>query len=197
MFIVGSDHSEASLSCYRLTENTALESIKIVSDCGSTSSDMYRSIFANLFESICSPHLWMVGLDLESVVGEVEDFPWDVVNGLAKGSPYVLRRVEVDLLLRVVVHLEWGLSIPLDPDEYESYFYQVRSALPDLDKILITRIGVRQSSNLYPYIFNSLKRIDLMSWYETQMELNDRNTINIFSSRILICKKYESTTPKP
>jgi hypothetical protein len=91
----------------------------------------------------------MVSLNIRSLAGEVEDFPWEIVNGLVKGSPYVLRIVQIHLLLRVETHPQWGITSFLDLDSYESYFRQVRSALPDLDKILITCIAVRQSSHLF------------------------------------------------
>jgi hypothetical protein len=83
-----------------------------------------------------------------SVAGEVEHFPWGVVNSLTKVSPYMLQRVEIALQLRVETSINWGISSPLAPDEYESYFRQVRLALPDLDHKVITSIGVRHSSRL-------------------------------------------------
>jgi len=144
--IVGGNISEVSPSCYRLTENTALESIQIVGAWESTYSDAYRSIIANMFESISSPRLWTVSLNFRSVAGEVEHFPWNVVNGLAKGSPYVLRRVEIALLL-LVWNPQWGMSL-LDIDGYGSYLRQVHSALPDLHKILTIGVAVRHSSYL-------------------------------------------------
>jgi hypothetical protein len=93
----------------------------------------------------------MASLNLSCATKQVEQFPWDVVNGLAKGLPYVLRRVEANLLLQVEMRVPrcGTMYSPLDPDEYESYFRRVRSALPDLDKILITSVVVCHSSHLF------------------------------------------------
>jgi len=90
-----------------------------------------------------------VSVYLRSVAGEVEHFPWGVVNNLMKVSPFMLRRVGVALQMWVETDLLWGAiaTSPLAPDEYESYFRQVRSALPELDKKVITSIAVRHSSH--------------------------------------------------
>jgi len=88
-----------------------------------------------------------VRLNLRSVAGEVEHFPWGVVNNLMKVSPLTLRRVEIALQLWIETDLLWDATPPLAPDEYESYFRQVRSALPELDKKVITSIAVRHSSH--------------------------------------------------
>ena len=85
-----------------------------------------------------------------SLVEEVEHFPWGVVNGLTKVSPYTLQKVEVALLLRAETDDGWGGTTLLrSPSEYESYFCQVRLALPELDKKLITSIAVRHPSQLF------------------------------------------------
>jgi hypothetical protein len=88
------------------------------------------------------------------MVGEVEYFPWSVVNSLVKVSPYMLQRVEIALQLRIEVYPNWDVSFPLAgpplaPSEYDSYFCQVRSALPELDQNVITRVAVRCSSHLF------------------------------------------------
>jgi hypothetical protein len=101
---------------------------------------MYRSTITNLIGSICSPHLRSVSVNLRSVVGEVEHFPWDVVNSLTKVSPYMLHRVEIALQLWMETNNDWRVFIPLAPGAYKSYFCQVRSALPNLDKKLFTSI---------------------------------------------------------
>jgi len=78
---------------------------------------------------------------LESVVGEMEHFPLEVVNNLMKASPHTLQSVEVALwLLRESDHY-WGITTPLSPGEYEDYFHQVRSALSGLDKKVIMSIA--------------------------------------------------------
>jgi hypothetical protein len=115
---------------------------------------MYRSIISNLIGSICSPHLRSVSVNLRSMVGEVEHFPWGVVNSLEKVSPYMLQRVEIALQLRMEAYPDWDISYPLAsyplaPDEYESAFGQVHSALPELEKILIISIGVRHLFRLF------------------------------------------------
>jgi hypothetical protein len=107
---------------------------------------MYRSVISNLIGSICSPHLRSVSINLRNVVGEVEHFPWGVVNSLTKVSPYMLQRVEILLYLRTLLYI----SFPLHPREYESSFHQVRSALPDLDQKVITIIAKRHPS-YYPF----------------------------------------------
>ena len=146
---MGGDISEASASCYRLTENSTLESIEVISAWESTHRDMYKSIFSNLIGSICSPRLQGVSVKLVCLSGEVEHFPWSVVNSLTKASPHMLQKVEIALLLRVETDSEWGITSPLSPCEYENYFRQVRSALPDLDKRLIMGIAVRHPSPLF------------------------------------------------
>ena len=140
------DIEEASPSCYRLTENIALESIEIIGIWESTYRDTYISIITNLIGSICSPRLRSVSVNLRSMVEEVEHFPWGVVNGLAKVSPYVLQRVGIALHLRIEEHPDGSTYIPLAPGGYDGYFRQVRSALPEIDKIVITSIAVRHSS---------------------------------------------------
>ena len=75
---------------------------------------------------------------LGSLVGEVEHFPWVVVNDLVKASPHMLQSVEVALELLHEAARNW-MEIPLSAGEYEGYFHQVRSALPGLDKKLIMR----------------------------------------------------------
>ena len=108
---------------------------------------MYKSLINNLIGSICSPHLQRVSVNLETIVEEVEHFPWGTLNDLAKVSPYMLQRVEVGLRL-VEVHPVLGITLPLSPSEYEGYFRQVCSALPGLDKRVITRIAVRHPESL-------------------------------------------------
>jgi hypothetical protein len=110
---------------------------------------MYRSTITNLVGSICSPHLRSVSVNLRSVVGEVKHFPWGVMNSLTKVSPYMLHRVEIALQLWRVTDTYSGLYSLLAPRAYESHFCQVRSALPDLDKKLITSITRRDSSPVY------------------------------------------------
>jgi len=102
---------------------------------------MYRSVIANLIGSICSPHLRSVSVILSSMVGEVEHFPWDVMNGLTKVSPYMLQWVKIALQLRVETDPDWGITALLSSSDYEDYFRQVRSALPGLDKKVITNIA--------------------------------------------------------
>jgi len=88
---------------------------------------------------------------LVSVVEEVEHFPWGVMNNLTKVSPHMLQKVEVALRLLVKTDSDWGITFPLSPREYETYFRQVRSALPELDKnqkVTMT-IAVRCSSQLF------------------------------------------------
>jgi hypothetical protein len=83
------------------------------------------------------------------MVGEVEHFPWGIMNSLTKVSPYMLQRVEIALQLRIETNPDWGFPSPLAPGEYESYFRQFRSALPELDKIVITGIAERHSSHVF------------------------------------------------
>ena len=181
--IVGRDISEASASRYRLTENTALESIEVISIWESTQRDIYRSAISNLIGSICSPHLQNVSVKLVCLSGEVEHFPWSVVNSLTKVSPHRLQKVEVALQLRVETNNYWGITSPLylhSPREYESYFRHVRLALLDLDKKLIMSIVVRHPSQLFtkPTSLCSTRssRIFLMHWYVTQMECDNNGT---------------------
>jgi len=75
---------------------------------------------------------------LGSEVGEVEHFPWEVVNNLVKASPHMLQSVEVALRL---LQDTYGDLVPTPPGEYEGYFHQFRSALPGLDKKLIMSIA--------------------------------------------------------
>ena len=83
------------------------------------------------------------------LVGDLEHFPWGIVNSLNKVSPYVLQKVEIVLQLRVEPYAGWGISSLLSPNEYESYFRRVRSVLPELDKKVIMRIAVRHSSRVF------------------------------------------------
>ena len=101
---------------------------------------MVRSVIINLIGSICSPHLRSVNLTVVSMVEEVEHFPWEVVNNLTKTSPHMLQRVDVALQLLETV-LVWGGNRKLSPDEYEAYFRQVRSALPELDNKMILSVA--------------------------------------------------------
>ena len=122
-----------------------------------------------------------MSVNLRSVAGEVEHFPWGVVNNLTKVSPFMLRRVGIALLLQIETDPLWGISSPLAPGEYESYFRQVRSALPEIDEIVITSIAVRHSSHLFANLtYGRLAqcRIFLMRGYVTQTRLNDKDTIN-------------------
>ena len=83
-----------------------------------------------------------------SLVEEVEHFPWGVVNGLTKVSPYTLKKVEIALKLWVQANAGSSTILVLSRNEYKSYFRQVRSALPELDKKLVMSIAVRHSSRL-------------------------------------------------
>jgi hypothetical protein len=76
-----------------------------------------------------------------SLVEELEHFPWGVVNNLIKVSPHMLQRVELALRMLVWTDRAWNMTSPLSCADYEGYFHQVRSALPELDKILTTRIA--------------------------------------------------------
>ena len=109
---------------------------------------MYKSVIKNLIGSICSPHLRSVSVNLETMVWEMEHFPWGTVNDLAKVSPYMLQRVEVGLRLLVETYPVLGLDIPLSPSEYEGYFRQICLALPELDKRVIPSISVRHPESL-------------------------------------------------
>ena len=110
---------------------------------------MYRSAISSLIGSICSPHLQSVSVQLVCLSGEVEHFPWDVVNGLTKAPHHMLQKVEIALQLRVKTNHPWGLTNPLPSREYESYFRQIRSALRELDKKLIMSIAVRHPSQSF------------------------------------------------
>ena len=110
---------------------------------------MYRTAIFNLIGTICSPHLQSVSVKLVCLSGEVEHFPWGVVNSLTKVSPHMLQKVEIALLLREETNAYWGVTSLLSPREYESYFRQVRSALHELDQKLIMSIAVRHSSQLF------------------------------------------------
>jgi len=87
-----------------------------------------------------------VSVKLVCLSGEVEHFPWGVVNNLAKVSPHMLQNVEIALLLRVVTNSYWGITSQLPPREYESYFRQVSLALPELNKKMIIELTVRHPS---------------------------------------------------
>jgi hypothetical protein len=102
---------------------------------------MYRSVITTLLGSICSRHLRSVTIIFVGLVEELEHFPWGVVNNLIKLSPHILQ--SVDLALRMLERTDggWGRTSPLSCDEYEVYFHQVRSALPELDKRVTTRIA--------------------------------------------------------
>ena len=102
---------------------------------------MVRFVITNLIGSICSPQLRSVNLTVVSVVEEVEHFPWEVVNNLTKTSPHMLQRVDVALRLLVDTDINLGIKSQLSPDEYEAYFRQVRSALPELDKKMILSVA--------------------------------------------------------
>ncbi len=110
---------------------------------------MYKSVISNLIGSICSPNLQSVSVKLFCLSGEVEHFPWGVVDSLTKASTHMLQKVEIALLLQVETDSDWGTSSQLSPTEYESYFRQVRSALPELDDKVIMSIAVRHSSRLF------------------------------------------------
>ena len=143
------DILEASASDYRLTENTALESIEVINTWESTYRDINRSVISDLIGSIHSPHLQSVSVTLVTVVGEVEHFPWGVVNNLTKASPHMLQKVEISLQLQEETFGDWGITSRLSPSEYGGYFRQVRSALPELDKKLVMSIAVRHPSRLF------------------------------------------------
>jgi hypothetical protein len=159
---------------------------------------MYRSVISNLIGSICSPHLQSVSVILVCLVGEVEHFPWGVVNSLTKASPHMLQKVEIALQLRVKTNHYWGITSPLSPREYESYFRQVRSALPDLDKKVIMSIAVRPPLGylLISHAYDRLAhcRIFLM---RTVCDTNDTSTgthrphHHCFPSRTLIPTKSQ------
>jgi len=111
---------------------------------------------------------------IQALVGEVEHFPWEVVNNLMKASPHMLQSVEVALRLLRETDPDWGITTPLSPGEYEGYFYQFRSALPGLDKKLIMSIASQAVRHFllclllgsHPYYHQlSQCRIYLMWWY--------------------------------
>ena len=110
---------------------------------------MYRSVFSSLIGTICSPHLQSVSVKLVCLSGEVEHFPWGVVNSLTKVSPHMLQKVEIALQLQVETDSDWDITSQLSTGEYESYFCEVRSALPDLDQKLIMSIAVRYLSQIF------------------------------------------------
>ena len=115
----------------------------------STYRNMYKSVVSNLIGSIRSPHLRSVSVILMTGVGEVEHFPWGVVNSLTKISPNMLQKVEIALLLREQRNEYWGYTHQLSPSGYKHYFRQVRLALPELHKKLTMSIAVRHSSQLF------------------------------------------------
>ena len=139
----------ASASCYRLTENTALESIKVICSWESRYRDMMKSVISNLIGSICSPHLQSVSVKLVGRAEEVEHFPWGIVNSLTRVSPYTLQKVEVALKLLVSTDGKRGVASLYPHSKYESYFCLVRLALPELDKKLIMSVAVRHPSQLF------------------------------------------------
>ena len=112
-----------------------------------TYRDIYKSVISNLIGSIRSPHLRSVSVILVTVVEEVEHFPWGVMNNLTKASPQMLQKVGIALQLDIETFEDWDITSrrPLSEYEYESYFRQVRSALPELGKKVITGITVRHS----------------------------------------------------
>ena len=142
-------------SCYRLTESNALQSIKVVANLHSTLREILISTIAsltNLIESICSPHLQTVSIVLEGLVGEVENFHWEVVNNLAKVSPHSLQRVEIALRLLMETNSGWPTPSELLPGEYEDYFCRVRSVLPELGEKVVVSVAfpkVRHSFRLF------------------------------------------------
>ena len=123
---------------------------------------------------------------LVSVVEEVEHFPWGVVNNLTKTSPHMLQRVDIALRLLIDKDLARSITSQLSP-EYEAYFGQVRSALPELDKKVIMSVasqGVCSFSQLFAgltFMTNS-SRIILMTEYVVQLEFEDKDTTDIFQS---------------
>ena len=89
---------------------------------------------------------------LASVVGEVEHFPWGVVNNLTKASPHMLQSVGVTLRLSVETDPDWGITAELSSGGYEAHFHEIRLALPELDKKVImsaASAAVRSSSQLF------------------------------------------------
>ena len=110
---------------------------------------MYKSVITNLIGSIHSSHLRSVSVYLKTMVEEVEHFPWGTVNNGTRVSPYMLKRVEVGLQLLVETHSALGIATPLALPKYERYIRQVYSAIPNVDKKVITRIAVRHSPHLF------------------------------------------------
>ena len=89
---------------------------------------------------------------LDAAVREMEHFPWGVVNNLTKVSPHMLQRVDISLRLLVEADSVWSITSSPSPDEYEAYFHQVRSALPELDRKVIMNVisqEVCSSSQLF------------------------------------------------
>ena len=127
---------------------------------------MYRSVFNNLIGSICSPHLRSVSINLKSLVGEVEHFPWSTMNDLAKVSPCMLQRVEIGLKLLVGVSPTLNITFPLPSGRYEGYFHQVCSALPELDKRVIISITVRHSSHLFAISTSSCSGLSMQDIFD-------------------------------
>ena len=148
---------------------------------------MYRSVISNLIGSICSPHLQRVSVKLVCLVGDVEHFPWGVVNSLTKVSPYTLQKVEIALQLRVETDADWGITSLLSPSEYESYFCQVRLALPELDEKVIISIAVRHSSRLFLISY----AYDRLAHCRTRTRTRTRTTTGIMS------KSASTMTPRP
>ena len=96
---------------------------------------------------------------LASMVEEVEHFPWEVVNNLTKTAPHMLQRVDVALRLLAQRDFDWGITSQLFPDEYEAYFRQVRSALPELDMKMILSVS-SQAVCSFPQFFVGLIFMD-------------------------------------
>jgi len=136
---LGWNTEESFAPSYRLTENTALQSIQVHCDWDLKYREMYKSVITNLIGSICSPHLRSLSIILTTVVDELEHFPWEVVDKVTKVSP--LQRVEIALSLLAVTDPIWASTAPLSHDIYETYFRQVRSALPELGENVIMRIA--------------------------------------------------------
>lgn len=127
---------------------------------------MHKSVITNLIESIRSPHLRRVGVYLKTMLKEVEHFPWGAVNNLTRVSPYMLKRVEVGLQLLVESRFTWGLPTPLAPPKYERYIHQVYSALPNIDKKVITRILVRHSPHLFANLTSRCSTFSMQDIYD-------------------------------
>jgi hypothetical protein len=196
---VGGNISDAPASCYRLTENTALESIKVTIAWDPEYRDMYRSVITNLILSICSPHLRSVNLVLIAEVREVEHFPWGVVNNLTKVSPHMLQKVEIALWLLVETDPHWGITSPLSPDEYEAHFHQIRSALPELDKKVIMSVmsqEVCSSSQLSAGLILMINSSSIFMMRQYVMQ-EDMNTTNIVSSRLVTMATLVPTSTIP